>query len=498
MSVPTKLPPIKTGIDFLASSHFTIGKEPALLADSKNAYTSTVMADYPEQHVDKVGLCQLPPRAQIFTGDSTHVDSCSVTRSEFVQKPYARTDYSGQSYAKTETNFKPDSDHRIETFRTTNADTHVPFANQVEKSGFDAMEWKRSHIPQGDKVKEPWTDSDYKLKFVSHPVKNSPKKVNPTFYASNTIKGDIRSHGDNLFNTSSRRAFNPNYKNQRRSEVSYITKYPSTNIPMGDREKDTEMRSTMQLSFDNNDLDLPDDSGKSFNRNEALQKLQQTTFRDGDNRLNCFQSTAGECYSQHTPSTERPAGVFEMKNSGLNSMPEGDLHPDRVHERVNLTSNRKDFNQPPKTYQRSIVDGSHIRTKSNVTFGKDEEGEMYGTTTAINFPHKTSVYQKSKTQTCTSNIPLDYNKDIVPSSTYRSNYKPRSATKMVLNSVAIDNLKKSHIGDPIRDFRQFETTSQDTYTPKPECRQKNIDVGRLQRSNVPLGTMKKSGAITVR
>lgn len=511
MFVRTKLPPLKTGIEFLAASHFVIGKEPELLANGANAYRSTVKCDYPQQHVERVGLCKLPPPAQIFSGDSKHVDSCSVTRGEFVPLPYARTNYAGSAYAKTETNFKPDRDLRIETFRTTNADVHVPFPNQTsaDRSTFDALEWKRSHIPQGDKAKERWPESDYKQKFREHPLEAASEHVgNPTFNAASTIRGDARSHGGDLYSTSSRRAFQQDGSQQRRNEVAYHTKYPSTNIPTGDREKNLDMLSTMQTSFERHVRGSVDEYGrarkvveKTFDRKEALQKLQQTTFRDGDERLNCFRSTAGESYANHNGavSGELPAGKHEVMNSNAQNVPEGDMHTLRASERVNTTSNRNDFNTPPDSYRRTaIVDGSQIRTRSNVTFGKSG-GEQYSTTTGSEFPHKTSTYKKAETQTCTSNIPVDYYQGIVPSSSYRSNFQQRPASKMKLNPAAIDNLKKSHIQEPMlqRDFRQFETTNEFDYTPKPECREKNLDVGRLQRSNVPLGTMQRPGDITI-
>ena len=47
----------------------------------------------------------------------------------------------------------------------------------------------------------------------------------------------------------------------------------------------------------------------------------------------------------------------------------------------------------------------------------------------------------------------------------------------------------SHIGDPIHNFREFNTTHSDTYTFKEPTRVLDIKAGRLQKSSVPIGTM---------
>lgn len=70
--------------------------------------------------------------------------------------------------------------------------------------------------------------------------------------------------------------------------------YPKTMIPCGDRNF---FVSTQQDSYKDR---LPTISG-NFDRNKALQVLQKTSFRIGDNRLNCCKTTAGESFVRLNP-----------------------------------------------------------------------------------------------------------------------------------------------------------------------------------------------------
>ena len=77
--------------------------------------------------------------------------------------------------------------------------------------------------------------------------------------------------------------------------IPYILfQYPKTMIPCGDKNF---FVSTQQDSYKDR---LPTISG-SFNRNKALQVLQKTSFRIGDNRLNCYKTTADESFVRLNP-----------------------------------------------------------------------------------------------------------------------------------------------------------------------------------------------------
>lgn len=73
MATQVQIPPIKTGVDFLASSHFNIG-------DVQEAFhhTSTFQNYYLPQKANRVSTTQKPPPAHIMHGDHR------ITKSSFV------------------------------------------------------------------------------------------------------------------------------------------------------------------------------------------------------------------------------------------------------------------------------------------------------------------------------------------------------------------------------------------------------------------------------
>lgn len=76
-------------------------------------------------------------------------------------------------------------------------------------------------------------------------------------------------------------------------------------------------------------------------------------------------------------------------------------------------------------------------------------------------------------------------------SSYTSAYKSiLGVKKLEPNPVAIENLKKSYIVEPIRGLREFSTTQREAYTPKERSRV-FIDTHRLHRSSVPVGSLSK-------
>ena len=152
IEVLPKIPAVKTGATFLASSHFQIGGEPRWRSKlPKDSYLTTCKKDYPPKITERVGLAQLPPPAKIFRKDHRINDQCSHTRREFVPKEMCRQTFSGKPYASSETSFKMDRDLRMDTFRTTNSSYYVPMPLEDNKSKVAAYakEWKTSHIPQG-------------------------------------------------------------------------------------------------------------------------------------------------------------------------------------------------------------------------------------------------------------------------------------------------------------------------------------------------------------
>lgn len=70
-----------------------------------------------------------------------------------------------------------------------------------------------------------------------------------------------------------------------------------------------------------------------------------------------------------------------------------------------------------------------------------------------------------------------------------SSYQDPNQLRMEVNPLAIDRLKKTSIHAPLGNSREFTTEHLDQYIPKHSGKVM-VDSGKLQRSTVPLGTMK--------
>ena len=476
----TKIPAVKTGTDFLASSHFRIGKEPQWLSHADSlAYKSTFQKDYPPKETERTCLANIPPPAFIMHKDVGKIrGKCSITREEFVPAPYRDKSCLGKSLTKT--NFKMDRDDRIDTFTTTHAHYYrtVPQnTNTPNKSELPDHPMK-SHIPQGDKEKERWPQSDYKQKFQQKPLTAREKITNDTLFGPETIKGDRRSHGSwGRFNTTSTRDYLPNM-GHRKAIVPDHVQYPATTIPCGEPQCD---ESTQQASFKGK---FPSISAR-FDRKTALSKLQRTTFQNGDNRLGFFRTTTDDCYRPNTPIANTTMSQYiGIKKSNF---PEGDLDAVRSAKRINSTVTRSDYKPPPVNYCNPSP--KNVQARSSVTFGNDRNS-YYQTTTDTNFPAKNVSYQKHDMVTTQSSIPLACYDNVLSNSSYRIDYSPTTRVKKLAPNVeALNNLRQSHIGDPIKGFREFSTTHSDTYTTKEFAHPVNMDLFRLQKSSIPIGTL---------
>jgi len=483
LETPTKIPAIKTGNDFLASSHFQIGKEPQWLSHADQlAYKSTFQKDYTPRKGDRVGLANIPPPAFIMHKDVEKIrGKCSITREEFVPAPSREKTCPVKSLTKT--NFKMDRDDRIDTFSTTHAHYYRTLPQEVVSVNSSKISEHpmKSHIPQGDKEKESWPQSDYKHHFQQKLATPRDKIINDTFVGPDTIKGDHRSHGcSGRFNTTSTRDYPPR-TGHRKAVVPDHVQYPATTIPSGEPRRN---ESTHQESFKGK---FPSISAL-FDRNTALSKLQKTTFRNGDDRLSFFRTTTDDCYRYNSPSINiEKSQQIDMKKSNF---PEGDRDPVRSAKRINSTVTRSDYKPPPTDYSNPIVEGSKNKFRSSVSFGNDKNAH-YQTTMDTNFPKKDHcAMEKPHIETTHSSIPLAYYDNVVSNSSYRIDFSPTSGVKKLSpNKEALDNIRKSHIGYPIKDLREFSTTHSDMYTPKKVINPINTHMGRLQKSSIPIGTL---------
>ena len=145
-----KIPAQKTGSEFLVSSHFTISHEDRW-APSRDplAYQSIFKKDYPPLPLTKRERIPSPSPAQIMHKDQRYADHCSMTRSQFVEKPLNPLKDQDAAYALTKTNFKMDSDKKLKSFQTTHKEYFPVRPVEDARNPAGKKEWMRSHIPQG-------------------------------------------------------------------------------------------------------------------------------------------------------------------------------------------------------------------------------------------------------------------------------------------------------------------------------------------------------------
>ncbi|EDO34290.1 predicted protein [Nematostella vectensis] len=475
----------KSGPEFLSASHFSISQEDRWgPGRDPKAYQSIFKKDYPPLPLTKRGRIPSPPPAGIMHKDDRYADHASLTRTHFVEKPLKKTQYSGSEYALRKTNFKMDSDTQLKSFDTTHKE-YFPvrsLSNAQNPAGTGKTEWMKSSIPQGDKEKELWPQSDYKSRFLGEQLgRGSLVRVRGDQEGKDTITGDRRTQ-NGQFNTTTKSEFIGHYLPKQMQDPAL--KAGGSNIPQGDQEKCNYSTSTQQVSFRRPTIS----KFAPFNREEAVHKLRQTTFQLGDRRVpHHLQSTAAHSYPCPSHTDRSKAVNLSMGDS---SFPQGDLDPMRSHERICRTTNDLFFGHPALGHRNPIVDGSNLRTVSNVHLGGAKGKRFYDTSMKSDYQAVPCTYKQPASGTTTnSSIPLDYYAGEVTLPTTWSDFPSHAGfPKLLPNPAALSNLKMSHIVPPIPGEREFSTTHQRTYTPKKTSRL-DSKLGSLQRSSVPIGTL---------
>eukprot|EP00794_Sanderia_malayensis_P009775 gene9775-10774_t len=476
-----KIPTSKNPTEFLASSHFKIGQEPRWLANNNPAaYRSTFKNDYPPQPLGQRHKPKLLQPADIMHKDETIGDNhFSVTKEHYDLKPLYKTGLGDLPYSLTATNFKMDADEKIKSFDTTH-NTYFyekPLKDIRDKS--EMKDWTKSHIPQGDREKIKWLQSDYKSHFL--PMKTEHTNPKGVGTMPMTIKGDMRIHQDALYNTTMKDCF-PS-KPHRKITVDSKVRYPVSHIPQGDKDKCNYMESTQK---DDYRPPLRSESTRSES-NQILDKLQSTNVQMGDARLNSFRSTVQATYKHNAGEGRMRSAKKPINKSNL---PEGDTDYFKSIERFTNTTHRSQYKKPPSEYRNPKIDGSQIRTSSNVHLGDDHRMSSYQTTMDDNFRYQKSSFQKALGNIHTSSIPTDFYKNLNTQPTYRSDYtRQDEVARLEPNPIALNNLKKSSVNIKDPSFQEFTTTHKETFTPKETSRVRILQLGKLQKSSVPLGTL---------
>ena len=172
----TMMPAQKVGVDFLASSHFTISQDESV---RKESLKSVFKKDYVPWEINSKPPGAIPPRpADILQADERYFNQkASETKQAYEPYEINKPELRDIRHKLGATNFKMDSDPRLNSFQTTHNRDYTP------KSG-DASQLQlpnnpmRSYIPQGDPDKAPDPISDYRDRYRGHDASmNKPQKL---------------------------------------------------------------------------------------------------------------------------------------------------------------------------------------------------------------------------------------------------------------------------------------------------------------------------------
>lgn len=471
----------KTGQEFLNSTSFKIGQDDVF---TKNAMSSIFKTDFPPY--DLTGRTQgakQPPLSEVMHRDASFFNEReSETTKSFEYRHLPKPEIQGASGKLRITNFKMDRDlSKFNVFETVHNSYFTPKMSDTYKR-YHAPTTRASYIPQGDKEKEPMPLTDYRDRFKGHDT-----TVHKTIRATSmheggppTIKGDERNSN---FQTTHNDSFIGAYV----KPVQTLPVPPSYNVPTGDPRNVVERETTMNASY-------RDRSAQSqrihYTIEDVSRVLNRTNFKqtDGHYKWNDYRSTAATSYLPSIIPVER---FKPVKASNHSDFPEGDMDPQRVIDRVSMTTNRFYHGNPPRGIHTSRVSGANVLTKSNVWFGEPPlGGAFYNTTHAGSFSAKSVPYSYNKYSFHKdSDVPLNYygNNENNHTTSYADYQNPRQV-RTAPNPVALNNIKKSHILPKDSATRFFSTTHNDTFTPKIAERY-SYDAGKMQKSSVPLGTM---------
>ncbi|XP_022100861.1 uncharacterized protein LOC110984724 [Acanthaster planci] len=472
-SIPAQL----KGKDFLAASHFRIGNDKRL---SRSALRrSTFTKDYvAHEHYGREAASDPPPPADVMHRDP-YEGSQTTTESNAA--------FTGRTLPKVpmclklnKTNFKMDSDNRVDSFHTTHASHYYPKPLSMSFPLDNAM---KSYVPQGDKDKEKMPQSDYRDNFLGHDTRVVKVERAPCMHdgGQSTIRGEDRTHKQ--FATSTGEQFLGRY-------LPYVPVKPDllgSNIPKGDQEKLVHQDTTQLLSYPK-----PGTANyRVYRRDQALTRLGDTNYKAGHaKKYDKFETTAAQSFQLD----QMPALTEKIPyDSNASSFPEGDRDPQRVKARVTTTNYTFYHKQPPGSFRNDIIKGANKLTASRVAFGVPSQCSAYYSTTQTD-DYKTfhiPVQRVAGHGTIQSQVPLDYygNGKEVNTSTTKDDFPSwRDVPLHEVSKEALAKLRRSNITPPLHADREFNTTHLTSYTAKRVDRYQ-YDSGKLQRSSVPLGTM---------
>lgn len=477
-AISNKIPAPLTGKEFLAASHYRIGNDQRLSRSATKR--STFKKDYvAHRFYGREAAVEPPAPASVMHKDVTSGTSDTTETHQSYKGTFLPR--VNQCTALTKTNFKMDSDQRVESFLTTHSQ-EFQSPRGVTRSLPNANPM-RSFVPQGDKDKERMPASDYHGNFRGHDTSVIKVPRAPCMHTGGepTIRGEIRTHEP--YSTSSQEQFPGRY-------VPYVAVKPDlagSSIPQGDTDKLVHRETTQLTSYP----PYVGDVYKPYQRDSAVTRIRDTNFKMGHSKkYDQFGTTAAENFNAKVLT---PFNKLVPYDSNASSIPSGDLDPERIIDRTTVTNYSVYHQLPPSGFRNKIVSGANKRTASEVTFGEPRKLSSYYTTTQSDaYPALgNSAFAVRSDGHPKGSVPLDGFGDMHNVSTTKDDFPPPHGSgvtpKGVKTGEEINKLRASHFDAQIEKNRYFDTTHLATYTAKRIDRYQ-YDSNKLQKSSVPIGT----------
>jgi len=192
MSTAEVMAPIlkpKTGQDFLESTSFRIGHDDQL---TNQRMTSIFKTDYPPYNTTgRPAGARPPPLSEVMHRDQNFFNERqSETTGSFEYRHLPKPEIQGASGKLRVTNFKMDRDtSKFNNFQTVHNSYFTPKMGDTYRR-LEGQGTRESHIPQGDREKEPQPLTDYREKFPGHDT-NVHKTIRaPSMHEGRATFGD--------------------------------------------------------------------------------------------------------------------------------------------------------------------------------------------------------------------------------------------------------------------------------------------------------------------
>lgn len=472
-----------TGQKFLSSSHYKISHDDRFIPDS---LLSSFHHDFNPSQSNGKPLASVPLKAAEFEHqDKSQINiKVSETRHEFPAKQSVLDDPRDKYTALYKTNFQMNSDERVKTFNTTHENYYKPQGISIPPLSSQLSRiWTKSNFPQGDKGKAEKPVSSYRSGFEGHKISGKKEKlVLPGLEQQRTtILGDELKR----FETS----YDKSFDGIPVEPPLPVPKQRISSIPEGDKGKIIESTTTMRRNFDEKPNHyVPYDKLKS------MSALHNTNFKLTDKENQEYLSIQEDSFRPVSLSYSDLTPTRQAKHRNSSDLPQGDTDIDRAKLRINSTVHRSHF--PAKDPRRAFserVDGSKLRTISNVTFGgRNLRSSFYDTTCDSTYKTVSVPMTRADSYRATS-VPLKYYEGLKAMPTTWTDFPPQKLKILKPLPSAVRNLKFQHFSPPLGQQQFFGTTHDRDYSSK-QVEKIKVDPHRLHRSSLPIGTFNKSNS----